>query len=169
MKSRFVFIIILVKLRPVYFSICHWFSHRFFHIPLYNFRFFRNKKIICLKNEQSVSAPNVFAVGDVLDGGIELTPVAIQAGRLLMRRLFGTATNLVRNSGKNMLRQNVNYCFFQCDYINVPTTVFTPLEYGFCGYSEEEATKEFGEESIEVSHLVFWSNNGKMPAKFAFL
>ena len=25
------------------------------------------------------------------------------------------------------------------DYINVPTTVFTPLEYGACGYSEEDA------------------------------
>jgi len=53
-----------------------------------------------------------------------------------MRRLFGTATNL-------------------CDYINVPTTVFTPLEYGFCGYSEEEATKEFGADSIEVFHIFF--------------
>ena len=25
------------------------------------------------------------------------------------------------------------------DYVNVPTTVFTPLEYGAVGYTEDEA------------------------------
>lgn len=40
----------------------------------------------------------------------------------------------------------------QCDYENVPTTVFTPLEYGACGLSEEKAVEKFGEENIEVSH-----------------
>lgn len=42
----------------------------------------------------------------------------------------------------------------QCDYVNVPTTVFTPLEYGACGYSEENAIQKFGEENIEVKALV---------------
>lgn len=42
----------------------------------------------------------------------------------------------------------------QCDYVNVPTTVFTPLEYGACGYSEENAIQKFGEENIEVNALV---------------
>ena len=28
--------------------------------------------------------------------------------------------------------------------------VFTPLEYGCCGLSEEEAIAQFGEESVEV-------------------
>lgn len=41
----------------------------------------------------------------------------------------------------------------QCDYVNVPTTVFTPLEYGACGYSEEAAVEKFGEENIEVNAL----------------
>jgi len=40
-----------------------------------------------------------------------------------------------------------------CDYINVPTTVFTPLEYGCCGYSEEGAFEKFGADSIEVYHV----------------
>lgn len=40
---------------------------------------------------------------------------------------------------------------FQTDYKKVATTVFTPLEYGAIGYSEEDAVKEFGEENIEVS------------------
>jgi len=36
------------------------------------------------------------------------------------------------------------------DYYNVPTTVFTPIEYGAIGYSEEDAISKFGEDNIEV-------------------
>lgn len=66
-------------------------------------------------NEQT-NVPHIFAVGDVLYKKPELTPVAIHAGRLLARRLFG-------NSSVNM------------DYDNVATTVFSPLEYGTVGKS----------------------------------
>lgn len=45
------------------------------------------------------------------------------------------------------------HLFIQTDYINVPTTVFTPLEYGCIGYSEEDAIKKFGEDKLEVSTL----------------
>jgi len=41
------------------------------------------------------------------------------------------------------------------DYVNVPTTVFTPLEYGACGYSEEDAKAKFGEENIATYHTEF--------------
>ena len=34
----------------------------------------------------------------------------------------------------------------------MPTTVFTPLEYGAIGYSEEAAIEKFGEENLEVYH-----------------
>lgn len=34
--------------------------------------------------------------------------------------------------------------------MNVATTVFTPLEYGCIGYSEEAAIEKFGEDNIEV-------------------
>lgn len=40
----------------------------------------------------------------------------------------------------------------QCDYVNVPTTVFTPLEYGCCGLAEEKAVELYGQDNIEVSH-----------------
>ena len=40
--------------------------------------------------------------------------------------------------------------YLQCDYINVPTTVFTPLEYGAIGLPEEDAITIFGESNIEV-------------------
>lgn len=36
------------------------------------------------------------------------------------------------------------------DYYLVPTTVFTPIEYGAIGYSEEDALSKFGEGNIEV-------------------
>jgi pyruvate/2-oxoglutarate dehydrogenase complex dihydrolipoamide dehydrogenase (E3) component len=55
-----------------------------------------------------------------MEGGLELTPVAIKAGKMLVRRLFSGATE-------------------KMDYINVPSTVFTPLEYGFVGLSELQA------------------------------
>ncbi len=38
----------------------------------------------------------------------------------------------------------------QCDYVNVPTTVFTPLEYGSCGLAEEDAIAKYGESNLEV-------------------
>lgn len=53
----------------------------------------------------------------------------------------------------------------QCDYVNVPTTVFTPLEYGCCGLSEERAIEQYGEENLEVKNLAVcfigtWLNIG---------
>ena len=39
----------------------------------------------------------------------------------------------------------------QCDYVNVPTVVFTPLEYGCCGYSEEKAGEVCQAENLGVS------------------
>lgn len=85
---------------------------------------------------EQTSTPNIYVVGDVLDGCDELTPVAIQAGRALARRLFGGATKPM-------------------DYRNVCTTVFTPLEYGTVGYSEDDALAEFGKENVEVYHKFF--------------
>ena len=47
-------------------------------------------------NEQT-NIPHVYAVGDIIEGNLELTPVAIQAGRLLARRLYGGKTEQVSN------------------------------------------------------------------------
>lgn len=88
--------------------------------------------IIC-GDDESTSCPYVFAVGDIVEGKPKLTPVAIQAGRLLARRLFDGAT-------------------LKCDYANVPTTVFTPIEYGCIGLSEEDAIMKYGEDDIQVYH-----------------
>ena len=64
-------------------------------------------------------------------GKPELTPVAIQAGKMLGDRLFGGST-------------------LAMDYVNIPTTVFTPLEYGVTGLAEEDAEAKYGKDNIEV-------------------
>ena len=47
----------------------------------------------------------------------------------------------------------IYFIFTQCDYTNVPTTVFTPIEYGAIGLAEEDAVTKFGENDIEVSYI----------------
>ena len=54
----------------------------------------RSGKVIASAGEQS-SVPNIYAIGDVIHGKLELTPVAIQAGKLLANRLYSDAKELV--------------------------------------------------------------------------
>ncbi|XP_011060402.1 PREDICTED: thioredoxin reductase 2, mitochondrial isoform X1 [Acromyrmex echinatior] len=96
-------------------------------------------------NEQT-NVPNIYAVGDVLHKKPELTPVAIHAGKLLARRLYG-------NSIEKM------------DYTNVATTVFTPLEYGCVGLSEEAAIALHGEQEIEIFHAYYKPTEFFVPQK----
>jgi len=42
----------------------------------------------------------------------------------------------------------------QMDYDNVATTVFSPLEYGCVGLTEEEAIIRYTEDKIEVSYML---------------
>jgi len=96
----------------------------------------KNGKVLHDSHEKT-NVGNIFAIGDVLDDKPELTPVAIQAGKLLARRMCGVSEVIT-------------------DYVNVCTTVFTPLEYGCCGLSEEEAIAKYGEDDLEVYHQNFW-------------
>jgi len=84
---------------------------------------------------EQTTQSNIHAVGDCLNGYPELTPVAIQAGKLLADRLFGGSRVAM-------------------DYVFVPTTVFTPVEYGACGLSEEDAEKEYSNDMV-VYHSAF--------------
>lgn len=54
----------------------------------------------------------------MIHGNLELTPVAIKSGALLAGRFAGVKNELM-------------------DYKNVATTVFTPIEYGTIGLTEE--------------------------------
>jgi len=108
---------------------------------------------IPVANEQT-NVPHIFAIGDIIDGDAlsppsaltELTPVAIQAGKLLAKRLYDGAT-------------------MQMDYTNVPTTVYTPLEYGCVGMTEEDAEGKHGKDNIEVYHSYFKPLEWTIPHK----
>jgi len=86
-------------------------------------------------NERT-TAPHIYALGDVAHKVPELTPVAIKQGLMLAKRIWGNSKFLV----------NLDH---------VPTTVFTPLEYGSIGFSEERAIATFGEDHIEIYHSEF--------------
>jgi len=88
----------------------------------------KSGKLVCI-NEQT-TVPHIYAIGDVVHGTPELTPVAIMAGRLLARRLWAGSNDLMV-------------------YKDIATTVFTPLEFGTVGYSEEDAKAKFGEDKID--------------------
>jgi thioredoxin reductase (NADPH) len=93
---------------------------------------------------EQTNVPNIYAIGDVMDGAsldppchlTELSPVAIRAGQLLAARLFGGGSETM-------------------SYATIPTTVFTPLEYGFCGLTESAAESIHGRRGIEVYHSAF--------------
>ena len=107
----------------------------------------KNGKFKVSDTEQT-NVPHIYAIGDVIYGQLELTPVAIKAGQLLANRLYAGATA-------------------KMDYVNVPTTVFTPLEYGCCGLSEVEAQDKFDAENISTYHIQFqpleWQYNKARP------
>lgn len=89
-----------------------------------------------VNDEEQTNVPNIYAIGDVIYGQLELTPVAIKAGKLLSLRLFKGATE-------------------KMDYTGVPTTVFTPLEYGCVGLTEDESYSKFGADKVTCFHIAF--------------
>lgn len=70
----------------------------------------KNKKLVT-QNEQT-NVDYIYGIGDVLDGKPELTPVAILAGKLLARRLYG-------GSKIQVLRQLETVC----DYVRYHSVV----------------------------------------------
>jgi len=80
---------------------------------------------------QNTSVEGIYAVGDVT-GAIELTPVAVAAGRRLSERLFNNKPDE------------------HLDYSNVPTVVFSHPPIGTVGLSEEKAREEYGDDAVKV-------------------
>eukprot|EP00762_Andalucia_godoyi_P006516 ANDGO_04979.mRNA.1 Thioredoxin reductase SEP1 len=93
-------------------------------------------KHVIVDEHEKTSVDHIYAIGDCIKGGLELTPVAIMTGRLLARRLFAGSQQ-------------------KMDYSNVATAVFTPIEYGAVGLSEEAAESKFGAADLEVYHSYF--------------
>ena len=81
---------------------------------------------------QNTNVPGIYCVGDIMEGGIELTPVAVKAGRQLSERLF---------NGKKDAKM---------DYNLVPTVVFSHPPIGTIGLTEPEAIAQYGEANVKV-------------------
>lgn len=94
-----------------------------------------NGKFIVNEQEQT-NVDHIYAIGDIQHGKLELTPTAIKAGMLLAKRLYEPGFTELMN------------------YNNVPTTVFTPLEYGTVGLSEEDARAKYPED-LYIKHVHF--------------
>uniref|UniRef100_A0A6S8ENN2 Thioredoxin reductase n=1 Tax=Aplanochytrium stocchinoi TaxID=215587 RepID=A0A6S8ENN2_9STRA len=106
----------------------------------------KSGKILTIQEQTNI--PHIYAIGDVQEGHLELTPIAIESGKLLGERLYG---------GKTL----------QMDYKNVCTTIFTPLEYSCCGLSEEEA-KQLAGDAVEVYHTAFTPLEWTVPSNREF-
>lgn len=91
---------------------------------------------IAVDEFQNTSVKGIYAIGDVT-GHIELTPVAIAAGRRLSERLFN------------------NKPLEHLDYDNVPTVVFTHPPIGTVGMTEEQAVDKYGEMQIKTYETRF--------------
>ncbi|MFT5789296.1 MAG: glutathione reductase (NADPH) [Shewanella sp.] len=82
--------------------------------------------------QQNTTDKGVYCVGDIMAGGVELTPVAVKAGRLLSERLFNGMSDA------------------RMDYDCIPTVVFSHPAIGTMGLSEPEANAKYGEDNVTV-------------------
>ena len=85
---------------------------------------------------ENTTASNVYALGDI-NGKIELTPVAVKAGRQLSERLFG---------GKPEAKM---------DYELVPTVMFSHPPIGTIGLTEQQALTQYGADNVKVYNSSF--------------
>ncbi|OKY25080.1 glutathione-disulfide reductase [Thalassotalea sp. PP2-459] len=85
---------------------------------------------------QNTQVEGIYAVGDNT-GRVQLTPVAVAAGRRLCERLFN------------------NKPTEHLDYSNVATVVFSHPVIGTVGLSEQEAIDEYGESQVKVYRSQF--------------
>ena len=87
---------------------------------------------------QNTSVAGIYAVGDIT-GHLELTPVAVAAGRRLSERLFNNKPNE------------------HLDYRNVATVVFSHPPIGTVGLTEPAAIEKYGENQVKVYESSFTS------------
>jgi len=80
--------------------------------------------------QQNTNVSGIYSIGDVC-GKVQLTPVAIAAGRILSDRLFGSASDSA------------------LDYDNVPSVVFAHPEIGTFGMAEAAAKEKYGDDNVK--------------------
>ncbi|CAO98375.1 glutathione-disulfide reductase [Erwinia tasmaniensis] len=94
------------------------------------------KGYISVDKFQNTNVKGIYAVGDNT-GAVELTPVAVAAGRRLSERLFNNKPDE------------------HLDFSNVPTVVFSHPPIGTVGLSEPEAREKFGDDQVKVYQSSF--------------
>lgn len=97
------------------------------------------KGYVITDEQQNTTAKGIYCVGDIMAGGVELTPVAVKAGRLLSERLFGNMPDA------------------KMDYSLIPTVVFSHPPIGTMGLTEPEAAEKYGQDNIKVYTSTFTS------------
>ncbi len=80
---------------------------------------------------QNTNVDGIYAVGDIIEDSVDLTPVAIAAGRRLSERLFNNKPNE------------------HLDYELIPTVIFTHPPIGTIGLSEIDAVTHHGKDNIK--------------------
>ena len=80
---------------------------------------------------QNTNVDGIYAVGDIIEDSVDLTPVAVAAGRRLSERLFNDKPD-----------EHLSYDL-------IPTVIFTHPPIGTIGLSEIEAVNQFGKEAIK--------------------
>lgn len=85
---------------------------------------------------QNTNVTGIYAVGDNT-GAVELTPVAVAAGRRLAERLFNNKPDE------------------HLDYRNIPTVVFSHPPIGTVGLTEPQAREQFAGQPIKVYQSAF--------------
>lgn len=85
---------------------------------------------ISVDKYQNTRADGIYAIGDIT-GQVELTPVAIKAGRLLSERLFNGQSDA------------------HLDYNLIPTVVFSHPAIGTVGLTEAEAREQY-QDNVKV-------------------
>lgn len=96
------------------------------------------KGYIKVDKYQNTTVPGIYAVGDIT-GQLELTPVAVAAGRRLSERLFNNKTEE------------------HLDYHNIATVVFSHPPIGTVGLTEPAAIEKYGKDQIKVYQSSFAS------------
>ena len=89
------------------------------------------KGYINVDKYQNTNVAGVYAVGDNT-GAVELTPVAVAAGRRLSERLFNNKPDE------------------HLDYSNIPTVVFSHPPIGTVGLTEPQAREQYGDDQVKV-------------------
>jgi len=82
---------------------------------------------------QNTNVENIYSLGDVV-GKVELTPVAIAAGRKLSDRLFGPE----------------KFKASKLEYNLIPSVVFAHPEIGSIGLTEPQAVEKYGKENLKI-------------------